>query len=120
MERNRAPGPQQAQCPLWVKSGHVQGTRIALLSLSARIRADALGAIYDRRHRVWVSTDDKRLILLYEIQERSLAGSFTRLHFAFDVATNDLERLAECIFVSWPALGLRIRQRPGPPFLPRP
>ena len=41
--------------------------------------------------------DDKRLILLHEIQERSLAGSFTRLLFAFDVATNDLERLAECI-----------------------
>src|SRR4029077_4801714 len=24
MARNRAPGPQQAQCPLWVMSGHVQ------------------------------------------------------------------------------------------------
>ena len=42
----------------------------------------------------WVSTDDIRLILLYEIQERSLAGSFTRLHFAFDMATN-YSRFAE-------------------------
>ena len=63
-----------------------------------RIRADAVGAIYDRRHRIWVSTDDKRLILLYEIQERSLAGSFTRLHFAFDMATN--------YFDDWPNLFL--------------
>ena len=32
---------------------------------------------------------DVRLILLHEIQERSLAGGFTRLPFPFDVATND-------------------------------
>ena len=63
--------------------------------LSARIRANAVGAIYDRRQRSWVSTDDKRLILLYEIQERSVAGSFTRLHFAFDMATNYFEGFAE-------------------------
>jgi hypothetical protein len=63
--------------------------------LSARTRADALGAIDDRRHRIWVSTDDKRLIILYEIQERSLAGSFTRLHFAFDMATNYFEGFAK-------------------------
>jgi hypothetical protein len=31
----------------------------------------------------------------YEIQERSVAGSFTRLHFAFDMATNYLEGFAE-------------------------
>ena len=63
-------------------------TTLLSTDLSVRIRAGAVGAIYDRRHRIWVSTDDIRLILLYEIQERSLGGSFTRLHFAFDMATN--------------------------------